>query len=112
MPRKRTTGRDARPSLEDRALPKYSIAVASDLSGTPQQQLRRLEESGLLTPGRTDGNTRRYSDDDMARIAEIGDLAESGVNAEGIRQILALRAELAALRAENEDLRRRLSVQK
>jgi len=105
-----------RASLGDRALPKYSIAVASDLTGAPQQQLRRMEESGLLTPGRTDGNTRRYSDEDVARIAEIGDLAESGVNAEGIRQILVLRDELAVLReanerlrAENVEFRRRLS---
>jgi len=108
MSRKRTEGKNSRASVGDRALPKYSIAVASDLTGAPQQQLRRMEESGLLTPGRTDGNTRRYSDDDVALIAEIGELADAGVNAEGIRRILALRAELAALQADYDELRRRL----
>lgn len=68
-----------------------------------------MEESGLLTPNRTEGNTRRYSDDDLTHIAEVADLAEAGVNAAGIRYILALHAELAALRAENNDLRRRLA---
>lgn len=106
MPRKRA--RSAK-STQDSSLPKYSIAVAADLSGVPQQQLRRMEDSGLLTPNRTEGNTRRYSDDDITHIAEVTELAEAGVNAVGIRHILTLRAELATLRAENDDLRRRLA---
>lgn len=106
MPRRRA---GSAKSTQDRSLPKYSIAVAADLSGIPQQQLRRMEESGLLTPNRTEGNTRRYSDDDLTQIAEVADLAEAGVNAAGIRLILALHTELATLRAENADLRHRLA---
>ncbi len=92
------------------SVPKYSIAVASDLSGVPQQQLRRMEESGLITPQRTDGKTRRYSDDDMTRIAEVGDLANDGINAAGILYIRKLREEMEALRAENEALRQQLAA--
>ena len=92
------------------SVPKYSIAVASDLSGVPQQQLRRMEESGLITPQRTDGKTRRYSDDDMTRIAEVGDLANEGINAAGILYIRKLREEIDALRAENEALRQQLAA--
>lgn len=106
MPRRRMSRAK---STQDRSLPKYSIAVASDLSGVPQQQLRRMEESGLLAPNRTEGNTRRYSDDDLTQIAEVADLAEAGVNAIGIRYILALRAELAALHTENDELSNQLS---
>lgn len=106
MPRRRT---GPAKSTQDRSLPKYSIAVAADLSGVAQQQLRRMEESGLLTPNRTEGNTRRYSDDDLSQITEVADLAEAGINAAGIRHILALRAELTTLRAENDNLRRRLA---
>ena len=90
-------------------LPKYSIAVASDLSGVPPQQLRRMEESGLVTPNRSQGNTRRYSDNDLRQIAAVSDLAGDGVNTAGIRLVLDLQAEVAALRAEVESLRRRLA---
>ena len=107
----RRTARGARRSVTDSATPKYSISVASDLSGVPQQQLRRMEESGLLTPMRTSGNTRRYSDDDVSQIAEVSDLIEEGVNAAGIQHILALRAELKTALAENEALTRRLAAQ-
>ncbi len=96
-------------SLQDTALPKYSIAVASDLSGVPQQQLRRMEEGGVLSPLRTSGNTRRYSDDDLTHIEEVAELAEAGVNLEGIRRILALQEEITGLRAENAALQRQLA---
>lgn len=103
-------------SLDDKNLPKYSIAVASSLSGVPEQQLRRMEESGLLSPERTDGNTRRYSDEDIAQIAELVALANAGINAAGMRHILtmqagmdSLRAELEALRAEVASLREHLA---
>lgn len=109
----RRTGAQGRKTSDDTNFPKYSIAVAADLSGMPQQQLRRMEESGLVRPSRTQGNTRRYSDADLDQIAAVAELGETGINAAGIHHILALRAELAALtvensrlRAENEELRR------
>ncbi len=100
----------SRKSAQDSTLPKYSIAVAADLSGVSQQQLRRLEEGGLVQPGRTTGNTRRYSDDDLEQIADISALADEGINAAGIRHILRMRAEIAALREENAALRRQLAT--
>jgi MerR family transcriptional regulator/heat shock protein HspR len=96
MPRK---ARGPKRSVTDTTLPKYSISVASDLSGIPQQQLRRMEESGLLTPMRTDGNTRRYSDDDVAQMSEVAALADEGINAAGIRHIQRLQMELQAANA-------------
>ncbi|HST89276.1 MAG TPA: MerR family transcriptional regulator [Ktedonobacterales bacterium] len=86
-------------------LPKYSISVAADLSGVPPQQLRRMEEGGILSPRRSEGNTRRYSDNDLRQIVAAADLADEGVNAAGIRMALELRAELEALRAEVDELR-------
>lgn len=102
------TAEAGRPSLPNANFPKYSIAVASDLSGVPQQQLRRMEESGLVTPSRTEGKTRRYSDNDLAHIAAVAGLSDEGINAPGIRYILQLRQDLEALRAEVADLRQRL----
>ncbi|HEU5344489.1 MAG TPA: MerR family transcriptional regulator [Ktedonobacterales bacterium] len=97
-----------RPRLPDADFPKYSIAVASDISGVPQQQLRRMEESGLVSPSRTEGKTRRYSDNDLTHIAEIANLSDEGINASGIRYILQLRRDIDALRAEVAELRERL----
>ncbi|HZC07998.1 MAG TPA: MerR family transcriptional regulator [Ktedonobacterales bacterium] len=97
-----------RPIPTDADFPKYSIAVASDLSGVPQQQLRRMEQSGLVAPARTEGKTRRYSDNDISDIAAISDLSDEGINMPGIRYILQLRQDIEALRAEVADLRQRL----
>jgi MerR family transcriptional regulator/heat shock protein HspR len=97
-------------STADTTMPKYSIAVASDLSGIPQQQLRRMEESGLLAPIRTDGNTRRYSDDDLKQMGEIAELADEGINAAGIRHIQRLQVELQAAYAEIARLRALLAA--
>lgn len=105
----RSTRDTPRKSAHDATTPKYSIAVASDLSGVPQQQLRRMEEGGLVAPARTVGNTRLYSDEDVTQIAAVVALADEGINAAGIRHILRLRAELAAMRAENAALRQRLA---
>jgi MerR family transcriptional regulator/heat shock protein HspR len=91
-------------------VPKYSISVASDLSGIPQQQLRRMEEGGLLTPMRTDGNTRRYSDDDVAQMGAVAELADDGINAAGILHIQRLQVELQAAHAEIARLRKLLAA--
>jgi DNA-binding transcriptional MerR regulator len=68
----------------------YGISVAAELSGIAPQTLRLYERRGLLTPSRTDGGTRRYSDDDLERLHRISELVDQGVNLAGIAQILNL----------------------
>jgi len=63
------------------------------------QNLRLYEARGLLEPDRTDGGTRRYSADDLARLRRISDLLGAGLNLAGIAMVLALEAENTALRA-------------
>lgn len=106
MQRTRATGKRIRNNPD---LPKYSIAVAADLSGVPPQQLRRMEEGGLVSPRRSSGNTRRYSDNDLEQIAAVAALADEGINAAGIKMVLQLREELAALRSQLEELRRQVA---
>ncbi len=77
----------------------YGITVAAELSGAPTQSLRLWERHGLLTPARTDGGTRRYSADDVARIGRIVALVASGVNIAGIGRILELEDDNSALRS-------------
>jgi len=82
----------------DRAL--YSISVVTELTGVSQQALRGYEERGLVTPHRTGGGTRRYSRDDIDHINEIAKLLESGLNHEGVVQVMKLQAEADGLRQE------------
>ena len=79
----------------------YGISVAAELSGIPVQSLRLYESHGLLNPIRSDGGTRRYSADDLARLQRISELVAAGVNLAGIGRILDLEDDNAALLAAN-----------
>ena len=79
----------------------YGISIAAELSGVAVQSLRLYERHGLLTPSRSDGGTRRYSADDLTRLRRISELVDAGVNLAGIRHILDLQDDNAALHADS-----------
>jgi MerR family transcriptional regulator/heat shock protein HspR len=81
----------------------YAISVAAELTGAGVQNLRVYERRGLVDPSRTDGGTRRYSEDDLARVRRIVSLLEDGLNLAGVAMVLALEDDNARLR---ERLRR------
>jgi len=83
----------------------YGISVAAELSGIDPQTLRLYERRGLLTPARTDGGTRRYSDDDLQRLQRINELVAQGINIAGIAQILHLEHRTSELESDNSDLK-------
>ena len=83
----------------------YGISVAAELTGIDPQTLRLYERRGLLTPSRTDGGTRRYSDDDVVRLERISLLVEEGVNLAGVAQILDLEHRNSVLENDNGHLR-------
>jgi MerR family transcriptional regulator, heat shock protein HspR len=83
----------------------YGISVASELSGIDPQTLRLYERRGLLAPARTDGGTRRYSDDDLDRLQRITDLVAQGINIAGVLQILNLEHRNAELESDNSQLK-------
>jgi MerR family transcriptional regulator/heat shock protein HspR len=98
---------DAYERDEDRAV--YIISVAAELAGVHPQTLRIYERKGLVAPKRTAGNTRRYSDRDIALLRQIQDLTqEGGINLAGVKMIIELQAELDALRSETDELQERL----
>ena len=83
----------------DRAV--YIISVAAELAGVHPQTLRIYERKGLLSPKRTSGNTRRYSERDIARLQMIQQLTQGqGINLAGVKMIMELETQM-------EDLRRR-----
>jgi MerR family transcriptional regulator, heat shock protein HspR len=87
----------------DSTRPVYGISVAADLVGSGPQNLRLYEARGLVTPARSEGGTRRYSEEDLERLRSIGGLLEAGLNLAGIDMVLELRA-------ANELLRRQLDA--
>jgi MerR family transcriptional regulator/heat shock protein HspR len=80
----------------------YIISVAAELAGVHPQTLRVYERKGLLTPQRTQGNTRRYSPDDIALLRRIQELTQEGINLAGVTRILELEQDLAKLRRRFE----------
>lgn len=87
----------------------YIISVAAELAGVHPQTLRIYERKGLVAPKRTAGNTRRYSDRDIALLRQIQDLTqESGINLAGVKRIIELQAQLEALRAQTDELQEQL----
>lgn len=71
----------------------YGISVMSELSGVGPQTLRLYERRGLLTPTRTSGGTRRYSEADLDTLRRITTLIDEGINLVGVRRILSLETE-------------------
>lgn len=78
----------------------YGISVAADMVGIGVQSLRAYEKRGLLAPHRTDGGTRLYSADDVARLARIGELLAAGLNLAGVAMVLDLESDNARLRSQ------------
>ena len=87
--------------------PVFAISVAADMVAMEIQNLRVYERRGLVAPGRTAGGTRRYSSDDIDRLRRIRDLLADGLNLAGVARVMALEDEVALLREENAELRRR-----
>ena len=87
----------------------YIISVAAELAGVHPQTLRIYERKGLLNPARTSGNTRRYSDRDIARLQSIQRLTqEHGINLAGVEMILEMEGELEKMRGRILEMSREL----
>ncbi|MBF6613161.1 MAG: MerR family transcriptional regulator [Chloroflexi bacterium] len=77
--------------------PIFTLSVAADLLGLHPRTLRIYEEKKLVLPARTQGNRRRYSQNDIQRFQFIRRLTKAGVNLEGVRIILDMADELTSL---------------
>lgn len=92
----------------DRNRPVYMISVAAELAGVHPQTLRSYEQKGLVTPQRTSGNTRRYSQADIERLALINELTNEGINLAGVTRILDLQGRLEERDEELDNLHKRV----
>jgi MerR family transcriptional regulator/heat shock protein HspR len=89
--------------------PRYMISIAAELVGMHPQTLRIYENRGLVSPQRTRGNTRLYSEADLERLRLIQRLTtELGLNLAGVEIVLRLEDELRRAQARVERLERRM----
>jgi len=80
----------------------YVISVFAEIAGVHPQTLRNYERTGLLNPQRTEGGSRRFSDDDLTDIRRIQELTNAGINLEGVKRIMVLEAQIAAMEAKHQ----------
>lgn len=81
--------------------PLFVISVAAQLAGMHAQTLRSYDREGLVSPGRTTGGGRRYSQRDIELLREVQRLSQDeGVNRAGIRRIIELEALVDVLREQ------------
>src|SRR5436190_21899105 len=89
--------------------PRYMISVAAEIVGMHPQTLRIYEQKGLVRPQRTAGNTRLYSERDLARLQLIQRLTtELGLNLAGVEVVLGLEDQLRRMQARLEQMERKL----
>jgi DNA-binding transcriptional MerR regulator len=62
--------------------------------------LRRLDVEDVVQPARTQGRQRRYSRTEIAIVQHVAQMADEGITLAGIRRILVLEAEVAALQRQ------------
>ena len=79
----------------------FMISAVAQKYNIHPQTLRLYEREGLLTPSRTDGNTRLYAEEDLERLETILSLTRDlGVNLAGVEIILNMREKAELMQHE------------
>lgn len=90
---------------DDEAKPRYVISIAAEMLDIQTYTLRYYEKVGIIKPARSPGNTRLYSDVDLALLRRIrtmmGDL---GINLAGIDVILRMSQQIAELQRATDEM--------
>lgn len=83
----------------------YSISVVAKMFDVHQQTIRLYEKEGLISPERTAGGTRLFSEEDVDRLEEIINLTHKmGVNISGVELILKLQRKIKKLQDDMNKL--------
>lgn len=84
--------------------PIFVISVAAELADMHPQTLRQYDRLGIVKPSRAPGKYRRYSQRDVNMLREVQRLSHEGVSLEGIKRILELENQVAALQSRISEL--------
>ncbi|MGJ3560326.1 heat shock protein transcriptional repressor HspR [Streptomyces sp. INA 01156] len=98
-------GRRRNPYELTQDTPVYVISVAAQLSGLHPQTLRQYDRLGLVSPDRAACRGRRYSARDIELLRQVQQLSQAeGINLAGIKRIIELENQVAALQARVAEL--------
>jgi MerR family transcriptional regulator/heat shock protein HspR len=83
----------------------FSISAVAKMFSVHQQTVRLYEKQGLITPKRSTGNTRLFSEEDIDRLEEVIYLThEMGINLAGVEMILRLKKQIKKMQSEMNKL--------
>ncbi len=83
----------------------FSISAVAQMFSIHQQTVRLYEKEGLISPKRSEGNTRLFSEEDIERLEEIIHLTHNvGINLAGVEMILKLQKQIKKLQKEMNSL--------
>lgn len=79
----------------------FSISAVAKMFSVHQQTIRLYEKEGFITPKRSDGNTRMFSEEDVDRLEEVIHLTHQlGINLAGVEMILKLQKKIKRMQKD------------
>lgn len=79
----------------------FSISAVAKMFSVHQQTVRLYEREGFISPKRSDGNTRLFSEEDVNRLEEIIYLTHKmGINLAGVQMILKLQKQIKKMQKD------------
>lgn len=91
--------------FDDAAAPLYSVGQVASMLGVQQAFLRRLDAHDIVSPARSDGQQRRYSQTNVLGVQEALGLIAEGLTLGGVRRVLDLQEQVRDLQQQLDDLR-------
>ena len=83
----------------------FSISAVAKMFSVHQQTIRLYEKEGLISPKRSEGNTRLFSEEDVNRLEEIIYLTHKlGINLAGVEMILRLQKRIGKMQTDMNSL--------
>ena len=84
--------------------PRYVISIAAKMLDMQTHTLRYYEKVGIITPHRSRGNIRLYSDMDISLLQKVKALTDDmGINLPGVEVILRMMRHMSEMQNELEE---------
>ncbi|HVE94539.1 MAG TPA: MerR family transcriptional regulator [Acidimicrobiales bacterium] len=83
--------------IDDPRAAMFTVGQVAETLGVQAAFLRRLDAEELVSPARSEGGQRRYSRVEIDQVQRVTELASEGLTLAGIKRLLVLEAEVAAL---------------